>query len=516
MVLIQNNAGCIEVSSVLNLTELSNSTGANGEKAWISSLQCYFMLDKSSSLTPDGINIIACTSGGNWIREGNIDTWKYQANWYIDPVSGNDGYSGSTAETAIKTIGEWYRRTGGSTETKAYINILSDLPIEDPLPPVIDVHSGRLWISGTKTLLATGTVTDFILDDARNDPLNKQMSKLYDSTGDWLNYSGKLIYFVEQDAWARIVEDLTDGYCWVSTPNYQPPDLPPTGVNSEIRTPVAGNTYEVYSIPKVYGSLYQDLQYDTLIVRTVDDGVALIDLDIRSQLGWGVYIYSTEGQLDLYRCNIGADYVSAVVGAIWLTQTMSGGPEGSPDYGSGLLFQAPVDRPIYVDGHVALQDGSGYARCDMIRGGHLVVDRLGIIFAGTGFTLYEGIMWIYGPIVSYNSYATGFVIDQFGKVAFAAGVNPFRTALVGVDNTAWGLYIAPGGSIVRFDQAVVTITGASGDFNVGGQETHMPNLRDYADGYLPSLSACTSWAQLAAAPFNGRVLDYSSNAYMGP
>lgn len=117
-----------------------------------------------------------------------------------------------------------------------------------------------------------------------------------------------------------------------------------------------------------------------------------------------------------------------------------------------------------------------------------------------------------GLQVSTLSYGENCWVDSL--LAFASGQS--RAAMVGSNNAEYGLYVGSGATVTRLNQATVTITGTSGDFTLSGNATQLPDLRNYADGYLPSLSSCSTWAELAAAPFNGKAIDYSTNAYIGP
>jgi hypothetical protein len=59
--------------------------------------------------------------------------------WFVDPERGHDGNDGRHAHTALKTFAELSRRLVIVDTNERNINVLADVPIEDPIPREIQV-----------------------------------------------------------------------------------------------------------------------------------------------------------------------------------------------------------------------------------------------------------------------------------------------------------------------------------------------------------------------------------------
>ncbi len=81
-----------------------------------------------------------------------------QADWYIDPVSGDDRNDGATASTALKTWAEWAERMGvGIASVAMTVNILNDL--SEPFYILRAAFPFGCTIKGQRTVLHSGTLT---------------------------------------------------------------------------------------------------------------------------------------------------------------------------------------------------------------------------------------------------------------------------------------------------------------------------------------------------------------------
>jgi hypothetical protein len=135
------------------LIDIDTTPVSDGALIWIKSIQDFFVLDKTSALTPDQITIVAPTSGpGNWIRKliPSI-TWVNQTTWFIDPAGGDDENVGSTGGTALKSHAELERRWG-----TGLVNQVTDVTILDTLPPSDPINVRCKMGTGT-TLRYHGT-----------------------------------------------------------------------------------------------------------------------------------------------------------------------------------------------------------------------------------------------------------------------------------------------------------------------------------------------------------------------
>jgi len=175
------------------LDKLNGKDLVDGETIFVSTVKGYFVLDKTSAATVNGISVIAAVGGGRWHRllYHSYSRWATQATWYIDPVNGNDENAGSTLGTAIKTLSEWCRRVGYHVvQTAMTVNILSDLGVTDtPSATILVGSSGSILFLGTPTAIYTSTgagVTVTTAVPASNTPWNLVDTNF--PSADWTAY----------------------------------------------------------------------------------------------------------------------------------------------------------------------------------------------------------------------------------------------------------------------------------------------------------------------------------------
>lgn len=131
--------------------------------ALVRSVRDVFYLDRTSTLTADGITVVTALGGGRWIRRGFADAfWMTQATWKVDPSGGNDEAAGDPAH-ALKTRSEFARRTWGLRMlSDMQVQIAASLPAGDNLTPnpiSWDHDFFTLTYTGTPISLFTGTVS---------------------------------------------------------------------------------------------------------------------------------------------------------------------------------------------------------------------------------------------------------------------------------------------------------------------------------------------------------------------
>jgi len=159
----------------------------NGSMVFVTALEDYFYLLTESTAVADGITVVAPVNGpGRWFRAfiGGGQNFATQAEWYVDPVAGNDGNNGETAATALATMGELQNRLSG-----AYINqvttvhILNDVPEADAFAPVLRIGpAGQMsFIGENPTVLATRTLTGVTAEV----PATNTRGSITDAAFDW-------------------------------------------------------------------------------------------------------------------------------------------------------------------------------------------------------------------------------------------------------------------------------------------------------------------------------------------
>jgi hypothetical protein len=154
------------VNTIAALGALDDTLLANNSTILVRSLLDYWMLQKTSAETIDGITVIATLSGtGRWVRLclWNI-TWRKQLTWYINPTTGNDENTGLTSGTAIKTWLEFKRRHGPALGAGAFVNVYLVGPVfaqDITIDMAVAIYPEVLIIHGTQTPLYSGTVTGY-------------------------------------------------------------------------------------------------------------------------------------------------------------------------------------------------------------------------------------------------------------------------------------------------------------------------------------------------------------------
>jgi hypothetical protein len=290
----------LEVASFAALSNVHVAELDWGARAWVDAVQESYFLTDAIALVPNGTTIIQPAPGAivgkpsaRWVAEsasggagittvennavpvlpnrnilnfnnsfaiaddaGNLSTdvalksgppYTSQADWYIDPVAGNDTAAG-TIGAPLKTLTEWANRMGQFTiEITMRVHVLSDLNATDqPMGPINIGASGDLSILGTPVAVQSGTfdtVTTAV--PATNTPWSA-----HDATVTWATAiaNGYRILFTAGPS--------AGGYCWpvldqgagrvrLSWPMTADPTLTPYG-QSQLN--VTANTYTLQKL----------------------------------------------------------------------------------------------------------------------------------------------------------------------------------------------------------------------------------------------------------------------------
>lgn len=484
--------------SVANLTALAAIDPADGTRGVIvltlPSTQPFF-LNPNSTLTPDGITVIAAIGGGNWERalaSGSPDA-QSQVNWFIDPINGNDENTGLTVPTAIKTAAELFRRWGTTGTVAApgaatiFVNILSDLPSTDPISGAgFRFGDGQLVViqATDASVLATGTAFNVIAQNpATNTPWQIQGNG---GTFNFTPYVGNRIRIVggpNNGATCSILA-ATDGglTAIVDKPITLPPASPLTfqvGI-SAIST---GDTFNIIqqvrvaldqiTIPYQSETSFPQCTFSNLqIVGELSEpnfpqGMFLgCRMDSSFQILQSVTVF-------LYGCCFTDDLILGASSII----TMNAGSvlQGLVCFAGSIILDADV---VLYGGNLSLQ------------GGFQMIAQLAVFNAAA-----PGIQ-----LMTSNSSAQTFPsIYSGGNRVWGAG------------NTA-GVSVGPGGIFDATVASATTITGSGGDILLDG-ETTARAWNETLGAY--SAPIALSWVNLAAAQpagFGGNAHDVASGA----
>lgn len=227
-----------------------------GAHKWVSALRCYFVYDPTSELAADGINVVASTTAGRWLREDPTpDAWSKQATWHIDPMNGSDLSDGLTLGTAIQTWGELQNRTRMYTDTwvvsvPVTVTIHSDLVAGDIVDGSVHITEiGSLNVLGARVVVGTHTTAAWTTFSA---------TEPFKVTADWPDiaaYIGCLMEFTSGPAIGStcfIGKDAGAGAAWTSGPGVYGADTYFSEVSgATLPTAGGGDTFNVYDLPVV-------------------------------------------------------------------------------------------------------------------------------------------------------------------------------------------------------------------------------------------------------------------------
>lgn len=271
-------------ASVANFAALTAlpvpATGADGLLVYTESVKDYFHLDTNSTLTVDGVTVLATFLGGTtrWIRmEFAHPFWLLTSAWGVDPVVGNDENVGSVA-SPLKTFAELARRWGlyGRLKQNTAVTLLGDLPASDPISFKVELVGVRLNIIGTVTVVRSGSFTGVT---ARNEATNTPW-QVVDAAmaGTWTTDIGrrlKLTSGAGVNGVSYIAKDL--GAKTARTSEWGTIPSPP-GVSGTFVVPAPADTYNVEQISS---AIYGDCSVRSANVSTVGIITQCSFIDIR-------------------------------------------------------------------------------------------------------------------------------------------------------------------------------------------------------------------------------------------
>ena len=168
---LQGPAGppSLNPATVAALSALNDAALGAGQLALVATQRSWWVLDKTSTATLAANLVVATLSGtGRWIRQ----PWAHQSNclqtlYRIDYTSGSDEATGAgTGALALKTIAEWFRRTGGTVGAGTAMDLwIDDVGIlgtnGDEFTGTITANApgASFFMHGTVTTVATSTIT---------------------------------------------------------------------------------------------------------------------------------------------------------------------------------------------------------------------------------------------------------------------------------------------------------------------------------------------------------------------
>lgn len=277
-----------------DLSSLAALPATVGGLVYVETLLCYFHRNQLSTLTPDGITVIAANGGGNWERlvPTTALDWLSQAAWYIDSAAGDDENAGDVANP-LATSDELNRRLSvGSLQQNTTVTIVEGTTL-DHFVLNIDIDTYSIDIVGEPTLVTSDTVSAY---SARNHatPVGYRM----EATGiaDWTPYVGMRVRGTSGAS--------TGAYCWVAREDPQGAGLDVARISQPSGLPfgslinlVPGDSFVIETFPSI-GSVTIDITgrdavylVNRIVIRDVEFGYNSQIITYLSALGFDALVF---------------------------------------------------------------------------------------------------------------------------------------------------------------------------------------------------------------------------------
>ncbi|HEV3059733.1 MAG TPA: hypothetical protein VGY48_15890 [Vicinamibacterales bacterium] len=326
---VQQTTAALTVADVTSLSLLDASTLQDGDLAYVDTLKSHFSLEPSAQALVSYVRITAFNRPGyEWLRYGTSPAWWSEANWWIDPVAGNDEAVGTSSSAPLQTNAEFgrrmYTREPAATDpTLITINYVNDVPDGDALTyvggPNLAGTNINLIAQCATVVLASGTIDTAL---QRVPDSNQGNTITVPGISSWTPYIGKLIRLQGTPTTSAIIEaDLGSGQALLSEQYVNGIEGPGF---------VVGQTIEVFQ-----GTRLPDAEVDgpnvavnfrTCLVQTI--GTTRMNLSSNAVNGTMSFTQSeirdTSGSytyLNAYSANLNG---SSVMGKVYVQTALSG------------------------------------------------------------------------------------------------------------------------------------------------------------------------------------------------
>jgi hypothetical protein len=500
------------VDSISSLDEMlihSDYAVQDGETVWVRSVRCAFVYRIGSGMTPDGISVVGSAfSPGLWVRlPGSSDrSWSSQLSWYIDPANpaASDENTGADAAHPLKTAAEYDRRNSDLTKLVGdyHYYLISNVVFPDyfrlsgiaPDGSVHHVHGSATPGHGKTVLYASvaGITARTAMVEASN--IRPAITDAVIPTGTWAG-AGFISNMAHTNFRIRFTSGAASGaICWPlkdegagkvdTTPlSLAPADLFTGYWSSTLPatvTPSVNDKFVVESLVEV-----DDLRLEMRPTRNYSGvNVSTVSIFVDSVMtGASLLSASSYGTNDVIIVFWGCvnPVIGNTAGSIFLLASVC--PGGFPGIANsafywqcGILFPITPNAGGVVNiAKSTMAQGCAVVRC--IDGGSANVAQA----------------------CSFDSVNYGIqVIGEAAGIELENGMDG-PACLWGTGAAQTGLHAAPGNTVLH-NNGTKVITGAGGDFDLGGAVT----ARAWDDGTsaYTALRNCT-WTLLGTAIAGG-------------
>ena len=444
----------------------------NGGIVYVETYRSYFQKILASPAPAQVADLIfpTATGDGGWYRlDVKSQTWRSQADWYIDPIHGGDQQSGAVGQP-LASWAEFERRVS-SLAVSMTVTFLSDYA----LPVLGDFHALAagltLIIQGTPVVVAsTGAVTTY------TDPIRTlgacAQGTMTSGIADFTAHVG-LFLRTSTDYYAPIL-GVDAGHKPV-LPLWANASLSNTKPNANVAADVVAMTSVDTMQIGLHGGLAAVVKYLKFTNTTFAQSVCLSS-DNTATIG------------HFLACDFAGSLT--VPGDAYFIACQLSGSGDVYAYNPANFVGGGARRTVAVYGIMSFQ---GF----IIQGGAgLVVGNA----AGYAFASLSTVLLV-GAAAGLGVFASSGVGVTLGGGAFVNG-----TTLYGAANATYGLTANYGARMqISVDP---TITGTTADLQFCGAATAIAPLT--AGAVVPAAAALTTWGNWAAGPFSKKLINYSN------
>lgn len=481
--------------------QAQDTTGFNAATTtFVASVLDFYRYENPLVATAFETEVVASTFtvGAGYVRLGiSAVEWRQQLDWYLDSANGNDENVG-TALLPVKTIREWWRRTGGrfrQNNTTLHLvgaNNANTWPATDPFeygvgPDQATSAGFSFIIQGTYSVVRSGTFSAAATNEVTATSTPPQATDA--ATASWAADVGRLI---------KSTSGAVSG-----------------AVTSILRNVAAGVVETTrWTNPATSTAPAQTAPPATLTTYDVVEGTSG---------SWQGYTVGS--------CNLIFDALKLSIAVTTLRQNMPATRQyfvgcqisnwtAAATIGGNFFGCCVVTTQLFAEQGFFIFTTCGFASgADVfsLRGANVqMIDCVGeaVTFAAGCHKsqLAGGFMALVNPGV-FRAAVTATNTVGAGIQAYYGGCLTLGTAAYGSAN-AVGARAGMGGRITMNAAFTPTITGTI-EISIDGTALQMPALSASAGLVLPVRANCRTWAELAGAPFGGNCYSSDFGSFIG-
>lgn len=498
--LLIQGANVVSYSDISAISVVDVTPFATGQLAYVQTLRRYFKLDKSSTTATISGEVISATTG-RWLAVPIPDlSWQCQDSWFINASTGNDENDGLTLGTAIRTYREFTRRVSFgsmwqiSNARTVLVTQVGDCLSTDLLNLSVFVdNDSTLEFAGAYTTARTGT---FTATSATNAASNIQAQVEDTVNGVWTSYVNPATYLFtpvlipSSNASFVLDKDLGSGVAQVTDTRTL------TIQTASWVTPSVGDTYVVPTLPLFPSTVFRSVSTgtDPVVHTSPANLIRRVTFSyFRFSRSTSIFNDCINSSIQFRVCQITQPTLITLSsffilrggnsGAYTFTACSFGGYISSYIDSSSIIIYASVIGMYY---------NTTWTRTTATFFGTSIQHDMSV-------SNYSTLNLSSSSRTNYLNYACRIRAESYSKITISG------TTCGPTSGSADLFRVNQGSDLLAVTGFVMHATGTTNQVTLDAQTSLLPTI-DQWSGSVPSASACNTFAQLAAAPFNGTAM----------